>query len=429
VGSKFVNAACGRSHSLLVTNDGEVWSAGWNNMGQCGHPPQPEISSFQLVIGPWSKGKNKDRVIQAAAGITFSLVLTEGGKVYSFGSAEKGQLGNGKTGEHIGQGNRTVFDIESEPIPVKGLDGKKIVQIACGQQHSVVMDDGGLVYAFGFNGYCRLGLGNQQDVLAPKLIPQFTGGNPTSSAKFIAAGPTNTVVVDQQQMYWMAGKWKTSGDGSSGQPYTTFRYMQDIAACKIIHAASGGVTHFATTPDANGGTMTVGWGQNAYNFELGLGEGQPKSAVKPLQVHPLNGIDVFDIAAGQNTTFLIASPNELLSELPRHPADIESPELCLKCHTDRGESEPVLECEKCEHPYHLGCLTPPLTAVPDGEWFCDTCADEHEPRIPASIDTPPKKPTFSEDALAERGPAKPTKKRRVVSGADEKLPVTNKKRK
>lgn len=35
--------------------------------------------------------------------------------VYACGSGEKGQLGNGRTGEHIATGNRTGFDIESEP--------------------------------------------------------------------------------------------------------------------------------------------------------------------------------------------------------------------------------------------------------------------------------------------------------------------------
>ena len=35
--------------------------------------------------------------------------------VFSFGSAEKGQLGNGTTGERITTGNKTSYDIESAP--------------------------------------------------------------------------------------------------------------------------------------------------------------------------------------------------------------------------------------------------------------------------------------------------------------------------
>jgi alpha-tubulin suppressor-like RCC1 family protein len=33
-GTKFVHAACGRNHTLLVGSNGEVWSAGVNNLGQ-----------------------------------------------------------------------------------------------------------------------------------------------------------------------------------------------------------------------------------------------------------------------------------------------------------------------------------------------------------------------------------------------------------
>jgi len=33
-GTKFVNAACGRSHSVLVGSNGRVWTAGLNTLGQ-----------------------------------------------------------------------------------------------------------------------------------------------------------------------------------------------------------------------------------------------------------------------------------------------------------------------------------------------------------------------------------------------------------
>lgn len=33
-GTKFVDAACGRNHTLLVGSDGQVWAAGANALGQ-----------------------------------------------------------------------------------------------------------------------------------------------------------------------------------------------------------------------------------------------------------------------------------------------------------------------------------------------------------------------------------------------------------
>ncbi|KIK55454.1 hypothetical protein GYMLUDRAFT_76531 [Collybiopsis luxurians FD-317 M1] len=403
--TKFVDAACGRNHTLLVGSDGQVWSSGANNYGQCGHSPCPEITGFKVVAGFGSDGS--EQAAKVSAGITFSLVLTKSGKVFSFGSGEKGQLGNGSTGERITTGNKVAFDIIDTPYYIKELDGKKIVQISSGQQHSAAIDDEGLVYVWGYNGYCRLGLGNQVDVLKPKTVPQFTGPNNATMGSAVVCGPSNTVVIDRQGMYWMAGKWKNSGEGSSGSPYSSFRFIQDIMACKIIHAACGGVTHWVVTPDDEG-LMTVAWGQNASNGELGLGPDEPKSSTKPTKHVPLEGIEVMQIAAGQNTTvFLVkpsssalptkdskpsaisvsngdsgvkdgaadpADPEDKYSDRPRHPEDLEDvPELCMVCNKDNGEDDSPLECDKCDSPYHLGCLSPPLEAVPPGEWFCPRC--------------------------------------------------------
>jgi alpha-tubulin suppressor-like RCC1 family protein len=38
LGTKFVHAACGRAHSLLVGSNGDVWSAGLNTLGQVRQP-------------------------------------------------------------------------------------------------------------------------------------------------------------------------------------------------------------------------------------------------------------------------------------------------------------------------------------------------------------------------------------------------------
>ena len=45
-GTKFVHAACGRSHALLVDSEGNVWSAGANNLGQV----SDRLSSFPRTI-------------------------------------------------------------------------------------------------------------------------------------------------------------------------------------------------------------------------------------------------------------------------------------------------------------------------------------------------------------------------------------------
>lgn len=186
------------------------------DLRQCGRPETEHISSFEQIKGT-DGGFDKEKVIQATAGVSHSLLLTESGKVYAFGTAEKGVLGNGRTGEHIA-GSRVIFQTAEEPLLVgHALEGKKIVQIASGQQHNIALDSEGYCYGWGFGGLGRLGLGVQADQLIPAQIPYFAGSNALTRCKKIAAGSTNTLFIDNQEMVLLCGKFKVSGDGSAGQ--------------------------------------------------------------------------------------------------------------------------------------------------------------------------------------------------------------------
>ena len=78
-------------------------------------------------------------------------------------------------------------------------------------------------------------------------------------------------------------------------------------------------------------------------------------------------------------------PSENFSDMPRHPVEVDPPEACMGCGRDYGDP---LECDKCDGPWHLECLNPPLSAVPEGEWFCPEC---DEPGAPVGSFAKPKK--------------------------------------
>ncbi|KAG8808766.1 hypothetical protein FRC17_003791, partial [Serendipita sp. 399] len=380
-GVKFVHAATGRSHTLLVSSDGNVWTAGSNSSGQCGHEPSPEISPFKLVEGEWLK--TNDGVVQASAGNTFSLVLTASGKgvsleqIYAFGSGEKGQLGNGRTGEHIITSGRAVFDTEHIPLLVKGLADRKIVQIASGLQHSLVLDSEGQVRR-----------GDQKDVLIPKLVPTFSSEREAQRAAAVCAGPTASAVIDRGGMFWLAGKALLDNLGR----------LSDMGM-ECTTAGLGGVTLWAAGMN-EGKPLTVAWGQNAVNGELGQGDDKPKSATKPTPIETLAELDIFRVAPGAHTVYFLAAPNDGLSDLPAHP-EVQAPAPhCLVCGTEKGAEDSPLECEKCEGLFHLGCLKPPLSEIPLGEWFCDNCLSH------ASPDYLPAPSVFQEAPGAPGEPAK-----------------------
>jgi len=54
------------------------------------------------------------------------------------------------------------------------------------------------------------------------------------------------------------------------------------------------VTHWLITPDDDGTPITVCYGQNAANGELGMGVDEPKSSTKPTINIPLQGIEILE---------------------------------------------------------------------------------------------------------------------------------------
>jgi hypothetical protein len=65
---------------------------------------------------------------------------------------------------------------------------------------------------------------------------------------------------------------------------------------------------------------------------------------------------------------------------PRGPrgASLTDAAVCAVCSSAEQE-EAMLLCDRCDHGYHLFCLTPRLAAVPEGEfWYCARCEDERD---------------------------------------------------
>ena len=53
----------------------------------------------------------------------------------------------------------------------------------------------------------------------------------------------------------------------------------------------------------------------------------------------------------------------------------EGEEACHRCGgLDSTEDDPLLLCDgPCGGGFHMSCLSPPITEVPEGDWFCPMC--------------------------------------------------------
>jgi len=55
---------------------------------------------------------------------------------------------------------------------------------------------------------------------------------------------------------------------------------------------------------------------------------------------------------------------------------------CSVCG-DAGRASHMLLCDGCNSGWHIDCLTPPLSSIPRGDWFCPVCQQE-EPELPSN---------------------------------------------
>jgi alpha-tubulin suppressor-like RCC1 family protein len=188
---KVIRIAAGSSHSLLLTDRGNIYSFGSGIYGQLGHGDEQNQSIPKMMDSEALKG---EKIVQIEAGGGYSLLLTEDGGVFSFGLGAHGRLGHGDE-----QSVSTPKRIESD-----ALLGYRIVQVAAGASHSLLLTESGDVFSFGHGGAGRLGHGDTQDQWIPKLIdPNSFRGR---KIKQIAAGGDHSLAVSEEGIVFSFGE-------------------------------------------------------------------------------------------------------------------------------------------------------------------------------------------------------------------------------
>lgn len=154
-----VAIAAGTDHSMVLTDAGAVLSFGGGEFGQLGHGVRRECQIEPKVI----EALRGVRVVAMAGGLTHSMVLTDAGKVLSFCAGSYGKLGHGD-----GEG-------QLEPKVIEALGDRRVVAIAAGSYHSMVLTDKGAVLSFGKGKFGRLGHGDEVDQREPVVIAGLRG--------------------------------------------------------------------------------------------------------------------------------------------------------------------------------------------------------------------------------------------------------------
>lgn len=193
-------------------------------------------------------------VINMSSGKSHVVALTNGGQLYTWGSGESGELG---------QGSR----LRELKVPKKIVYEAKFVDISCGDNHTCAIDARGNMYSWGQNFDRQLGLYKKSEkalppqvhvenvIMAPKFLP-FSLLHPI---KVIACGSRFTVALTQEGQVW------TWGAGESGQLGTGKFSKRDCPSAlesvdDVFVSIACGFAHVVGSTE--GGSL-YSWGLNA----------------------------------------------------------------------------------------------------------------------------------------------------------------------
>ncbi|KAK7864110.1 hypothetical protein R5R35_002750 [Gryllus longicercus] len=188
---KFLEVACNETYALLTSEDGECWQYFYNTK------KWKKLLKFTSVEGTTDVGisskssgilssnlesleecrlaKDKKNIVKICCGETVNIALDNCGQAYSI------------------------------PSPIS-MAGVKIMEVACGFEHCLLLDDLGRVYSTGSGMRGQLGSGTLETVDSPQEIEALGG----LQVIHIAAGGWHSAAVTASGVLYTWG-WNNSG--------------------------------------------------------------------------------------------------------------------------------------------------------------------------------------------------------------------------
>lgn len=273
--ASFVQVARGDHHSVGLASDGSLYAWGDNQYGQLGNGTVSPYAATPRAVD-MSGSLRGATITHITAGGNYTAVLTDDGRVHTWGQNYHGQLGDGSD-EH-----------STVPVAVDtsgALAGARVTEIAAGYSHMVALTSDGGVFTWGMNDAGQLGIGpGPADGTSPTPVAvsavHFDG---QEVERVAAAGRFSMAVAAGGRSFY---SWGNNEDGQLGtgdrsdRDVPTSGKLDGLLTAHTVIGLAGGPTH-AVALLAPGG-KAYSWGKN----DLGqLGDDSTVDATEPVRLH------------------------------------------------------------------------------------------------------------------------------------------------
>lgn len=272
---KPIHIAGGSKSLFVVSQDGNLYACGEGTNGRLGLGHNNNVSSPQQVpvINQYIVKK-----VAVHSGGKHAMAITLDGKIFSWGEGEDGKLGHG---------NRLTLE---KPKLIESLRTKRVRDIACGSAHSAAITSQGELYTWGLGEYGRLGHGDNNTLLKPKLIQKLVGQRVVQVACGSRDAQTLCLTEDGLVYSWGDGDFGKLGRGGS-DGCSVPHPIERLNGLGIIQIECGAQFSLALT--RTGEVWT--WGKGDY---YRLGHGSDQHIRKPTPIQCMRGKKVIHVAVG-----------------------------------------------------------------------------------------------------------------------------------
>lgn len=315
---KFVSVAASDNLSAAITSDGHLWAWGtFIDDGDKAYKSGVVIQKTPVKV-PQLRG-----IVQVAGGSDHILILDKYGNVYAWGTG-----GNCQLGYKINPRLRTkTFG----PLRITGL--KNIKYIAAGSIHSFAIDKDNRLWAWGLNnfGQCGIseGVGSGASVEKPTLVDFFADKKVVQ----VAGGNHHSVMLTEDGDLYSVGEmnFHQTGVPDSQLPESTVRekdgapsYIpvpvklklgsdkEESTALPKFKFVAAGVDHSLAISAEDGSAWTWGFGE-VYQLGHGkpVGEDSPEDESIPTRIRntATTGVNMSFAGAGGQFSVLAGLPS------------------------------------------------------------------------------------------------------------------------